>query len=99
MIEILWEYRVREDRREEFERIYGHDGMWAQFFSRDAEYLGTSLLRDVLDPLRYSTQDRWTSRAAYNSFRNGHAAEYQELDRSTENLTTEDRFLGIFEVL
>ncbi len=99
MIEILWEYRVRGDRRDEFESVYASDGRWSQFFSTDSAYLGTVLMRDVLDGLRYSTLDRWTSRAAYNSFRDSHAAEYQEIDRACADLTTDERFVGIFEVL
>jgi heme-degrading monooxygenase HmoA len=99
MIEILWEYRVREDRREEFERIYCSDGRWAQFFSIDPAYISTSLMRDTLDPARYVTRDVWQSRAAYNSFRDSHAAEYQQIDRECSDLTIEERFVGIFEVL
>jgi heme-degrading monooxygenase HmoA len=99
MIEILWEYRVRRDRREDFERIYSSDGRWAQFFASDPAYISTVLLRDALDAERYYTRDVWQSRAAYNSFRDSHAAEYQQIDRETENLTAEERFIGIFDAL
>jgi hypothetical protein len=45
-------------------------------FRRDAQYLGTRLLRDVGAAPVYVTMDTWESRAAHEEFRETHATEY-----------------------
>jgi heme-degrading monooxygenase HmoA len=72
MIALVFSYEVRD--AEEFERAYGADGEWAQFFRRGAGYIGTELLHDVEIPTRYLVIDRWDSAEAYNAF----AAEYRD---------------------
>ena len=93
----VWEFHVDERRRAEFERHYGPDGSWAALFRRSAGYVETLLLRDAANPLRYLTIDRWESEAAYLAFRARCAAEYAELDRRCELLTTKEISLGHYE--
>lgn len=90
----LWEFTVAAARQAEFEAHYGPDGTWARLFSRADGYLGTELLRDRADPLRYLTIDRWESRGAWQAFRRAHGAEYERLDREFEGLTTRETPLG-----
>lgn len=94
----VWEFRVRSDRREEFERHYGPQGSWVRLFRQAAGYLGTELLHDRSDPLRYLTIDRWTGCDAYRAFRAGFAAPYQALDLACEGLTTHEAALGEYEL-
>ena len=75
----------------------GRGGDWARLFRRGEGYLGTELLRDAADPGRYLTLDRWTSRAAWESFRAGHLAEYEAIDRLCEALTAAEARLGDFD--
>jgi heme-degrading monooxygenase HmoA len=90
----LWEFTVAAARQAEFEAHYGPHGTWARLFRRADGYLGTELLRDHVDPLRYLTIDRWESREAFQAFRRAHGAEYERLDRQFEGLTTREAPLG-----
>ena len=45
MIALVFSYEVRDSS--EFERVYGTDGEWAEFFRQGRGYIGTELLRDV----------------------------------------------------
>ena len=90
----LWEFTVAAARQAEFEAHYGPDGSWAQLFRLADGYLGTELLRDRANPLRYLTIDRWESREAWQAFRRAHTAEYERLDREFESLTTREVPLG-----
>ncbi len=92
----VWEFRVQPSSQEEFEKHYGPNGTWAVLFSRSPGYLGTLLLRDSSEPLRYLTVDRWTGEAEYLEFRSRFAREYAELDRECESLTTHEAALGEF---
>ena len=65
---VIWEFHVREDSRDQFEKDYGPKGVWSQFFRRDAGYLGTELLRDLDVKGRYLTIDRRTSHLTYQTF-------------------------------
>jgi heme-degrading monooxygenase HmoA len=90
----LWEFTVQAARQAEFERHYGPDGTWARLFRLAPGYLGSELLRDRKDPLRYLTIDRWESREAWQAFRRMHGAEYERLDGEFEGLTTREAPLG-----
>ena len=96
MFVTLWEFEVKPGCEELFERAYGPEGRWVQLFRRDARYHGTRLLRDVGRERVYLTLDQWESRAAYEKFREGYAAEYAEIDTSCEGLTEKEMRLGTY---
>ena len=80
MIAIAFLYEARD--AEEFERAYGPDGEWAQFFKGGRGYIGSELLRDHEQPGRYLVIDRWESPETYNDFIESHREEY--MSRSDE---------------
>jgi quinol monooxygenase YgiN len=94
----VWEFRVRDDRRAEFERHYGPEGSWAGLFRQAEGYLGTELLHDRSDPLRYLTIDRWESADACRAFRAEFAGPYSSLDAACEALTTHEAALGEYDL-
>jgi len=96
MIEIIWEFAVREESREVFERQYSASGAWAELFRRSPAYQGTRLLAGEAN--RYITCDRWESQEAYEEFRLANRQEYTELDARFEALRLSEHCLGIFEV-
>ena len=97
MFHVLWEYRVAEDRREQFERLYAPDGDWARLFQQSSDFLSTTLLHDAAVPSRYLTIDRWQDAGSYNRFLEEHALQYGELDRQGESLTEYELKVGTFE--
>jgi len=95
MIALVFRYEVRDAA--EFERAYGPEGDWAQFFHGGDGYIGTELLHDVEEPERYLVIDRWTSADAYNTFVTKHQEEYlRRTDDARLNYLQELRF-GTFE--
>jgi heme-degrading monooxygenase HmoA len=95
LIALVFRYEVREP--EEFERAYGAEGEWAQFFRQGDGYIGTELLHDLDEPERYIVIDRWSSIEAYNDFVSEHQAEYlRRSDESRIYYAQELRF-GAFE--
>jgi len=93
----LWEFEVKPGSEELFERTYGSHGRWAEWFRRDARYLGTRLLRDISAARVYVTVDSWESRAAYEEFRKKYGAEYEELDRESAGMTVREKHLGEYQ--
>ena len=95
MIALVFRYDVRDP--EEFERAYGPEGEWAQFFREGRGYVGTELLLDVDEPDRYLVIDRWESIEAYNTFLAENQADYvRRSDESRFHYLQELRF-GTFE--
>ena len=95
MIALVFRYDARDP--EEFEKAYGSNGEWAQFFRQGQGYVGTELLHDVEEPDRYLVIDRWESIEAYNAFLTEFQDEYlRRADESRFHYVQELRF-GTFE--
>jgi quinol monooxygenase YgiN len=99
VIEIVWLFEARPDRRSEFIRIYGPDGDWAQLFRRNPGYSETLLLADSDNPNRFLVVDRWQDRTNFEAFKREHRADYDALDRLCEALTVQEQRLGEFNLL
>ena len=95
MIALVFSYEVREPQA--FERAYGADGEWAQFFAGATGYIGTELLRDVETPGRYLVIDRWESADAYNAFAAEHREEYMRRVDDTRFYYDQELRFGTFE--
>jgi heme-degrading monooxygenase HmoA len=93
----LWEFIVAPEHVAEFEQVYGPAGPWVVLFRQSAGYLGTHLLRDQSDPLRFVTIDRWRSASEHHAFRAAFDRQYRELDQRCQRLTTREISLGSFE--
>ena len=95
MIALVFSYEVRDAAA--FERAYGADGDWAQFFRTGRGYIGTELLRDVELPGRYLVVDRWESAEEYNAFAAEHRDEYMRRVDDTRFLYDQELRFGTFE--
>ncbi len=93
----LWEFIVKADRLDEFEREYGPEGAWVALFRQARGYVESVLLRDAVNPRRFLTIDRWQSAQAYRAFRSAFSRPYAELDRRCEHLTVTETSLGEFD--
>jgi heme-degrading monooxygenase HmoA len=87
----------RAGHEDDFQRIYGAQGDWARLFLRGEGYVGTELSRDLENPQRYLVFDLWTSREAYERFRQKYAQEYASLDSRCEEMTSRENPLGAFQ--
>jgi heme-degrading monooxygenase HmoA len=92
----LWEFTVQPEKRAEFLHFYGAGGVWAQLFAKAEGYLGTVLLSDRSDSLRYVTLDRWRTKEDHDAFMARFGEAYTELDKRCEQLTAKERHLGSY---
>ena len=95
MIALVFSYEVPDAA--EFERVYGPDGDWAEFFGGGRGYIGTELLRDVEHPGRYLVIDRWESAQAYDAFVVANRDEYMRRVDETAFLYQQELRFGTFE--
>ena len=99
MIEIVWEFVVKEEARGQFELAYGPGGAWSKLFARCAGFRGATLLRDTNNPRRYLTIDFWDTLAQREQMLAERKAEYSNLDAAFADWTESRTEVGIFRVL
>ena len=99
MLVVVWEYRARPDRAEEFESYYRPDGPWADLFRASPAFVSTTLMRDLRDPLRFMVADRWTSETLYEEFKREHADRYHALSERGRRLYDREVEVGRFDFL
>ena len=99
MIEIVWEFVVKEEARGQFELAYGPGGAWSKLFARCPGFRGTTLLRDTKNPQRYLTIDIWDTLAQREQMLAERKDEYSNLDAAFADWTESKTEVGIFRVL
>ena len=99
MLVLVWEYRVRPERTEEFEAFYRPDGPWGELFRGAPGFVSVTLMKDLNDGLRFLVADRWTSETLYEEFKREHAAEYADLSGRGRRLYERETELGRFDFL
>lgn len=92
----IWQFQVALDRVADFERHYAPGGSWTELFRLAPGYVGTDLLKDRTDPLRYVTIDTWESIEAYELFRGSFGTQYRALDEVCAGFTTSEVSVGEF---
>ena len=97
MLRIIWRFRAKSQKLDEFQRTYSWKGPWAKLFGHSPEYQGTILLQDVSDPLTFIVVDRWAMHDSFDRFREEFGVEYQRLDQQSKSLTDEETLIGIFQ--
>jgi heme-degrading monooxygenase HmoA len=99
MIEVVWEFVVKEEARGQFELAYGPGGAWSKLFARCPGFRGTSLLRDTKNPRRYLTIDFWDTEAQREQMLAEREAEHSSLHATFGDWTESKAEVGIFRVL
>jgi heme-degrading monooxygenase HmoA len=99
MVEIVWEFVVKEESRGRFELAYGPGGAWSKLFARCPGFRGITLLRDAKDPRRYLAIDLWDTAAQREQALAEREAEYSGLDAALGDWTESRTEVGTFSVL
>ena len=98
MIEIVWEFIVKEEARGQFELAYGPGGAWSKLLEQGPGFRGTTLLHDTKNPRRYLTIDLWETMVQREQWLAEREAEYLHLDAAFADWTESETEVGIFSV-
>ena len=99
MIEVVWEFIVKEEARGHFELAYGPGGAWSKLYDRAPGFRGTTLLRDTQDPQRYLAFDFWDTVDQREQMLVERQAEYADLEAAFADWTESKREVGVFRLL
>ncbi len=99
MVEIIWEFVVKEEARGQFELAHGPGGAWSNLFARSPGFRGSALLRDTKNPRRYLRSDVWETGAHQEQALAERKAEYANLEAAVAGWTESRREVGSFRLL
>ena len=98
MIEIIWEFVVKEQDRGKFELVYGPGGAWSNLFAGCQGFRGTTVMRDTKIPRRYLTIDIWDTETQLDRALVERQAEYTDLKITLGHWTESAIELGTFSI-
>ena len=98
MIEIVWEFVVKEEARGQFDLAYGPGGAWSELFAQCPGFRGTTVLHDTQDPRRYLTIECWDTGSRREQVLAEREAEYAALDAALDDWIESKTEVGIFRV-
>lgn len=98
MIEIVWEFVVKEEAQGQFELAYGPGGAWSKLFARYPGFRGTTLLQDVKNSRRYLMVDLWDTEARRDQVLTENSVEYADLIAALDAWAESRVEIGIFRV-
>jgi heme-degrading monooxygenase HmoA len=99
MIEVVWEFVVKQEARGQFELAYGPGGAWSRLLAGCRGFRGTTLLRDTKDARRYLAIELWETLAQREQMLAEHEAKHAELDAALAGWTESRTEVGIFRML
>jgi quinol monooxygenase YgiN len=99
MLVVVWEYRARADRVDEFESFYRPDGPWGTLFRESPAFVSVTLMKDLRDPQRFMVADRWTSELMYEAYKHERAAEWKDLSERGARLYEREHEFGRFDFI
>ena len=99
MIAMAWQFEVADGAREAFEQFYGADGPWTALSRRSRSYLGTSFMRDQVQPTRYLLIEYWSEMVVYEKHHADFSDEVAQLESTRDALCLSVAPLGVFTTL
>jgi hypothetical protein len=64
MLVVVWEYRAKAERTDDFESFYRPDGPWGDLFRQSPAFVSTTLMKDLRDAKRFIVAGPLDQRAA-----------------------------------
>jgi quinol monooxygenase YgiN len=96
VIAMAWQFELADGARDAFERFYGADGPWTALSRKSRSYLGSSFLRDQIQPTRYLLIEYWSEMVVYEKHHADFSDELAALEARRDGLCLSVTPLGVF---
>ena len=96
MIAMAWQFELADGAQDAFERFYGADGPWTALSRKSRSYLGSSFLRDQVQPTRYLLIEYWSEMVVYEKHHTNFSDEVAALEARRDGLCLSVTPLGVF---
>lgn len=98
MLQMIWEFVVKQNARGQFELAHGPGGAWSKLFARSPGFRGATLLQDTENPLRYLAVELWETETQREQALAERQAEYLGLEAALAEWTESQARVGVFRV-
>ncbi len=99
MVAIVWQFDIRPEDSQTFERLYGADGEWTALSRQSRSFLGSSFLRDITAASRYLVVEYWSEMIVYEKHVVDFSDEVKKLERQRERFVVKMENIGVFTAL
>ena len=96
MIALVWQFQVKPESRDDFERLYGANGDWTAIARKSRSYLGSSFLHDMSEATRYLLTEYWSEMVVYERHQEDFRDEIASLNERRDVLLVASQPLGVF---
>jgi hypothetical protein len=88
---------VGEDKRVEFEIVFGPAGIWTRFLRPAQGYLATELKCESVSEGRYRVLDFWSGHRGFEIFRERYSEDFRRFERQIAGaLVEKEQFVGAY---
>lgn len=98
MVQIIWEFIIKEENRGNFELAYGPGGAWSRLFARRPGFRGITLLRDTKNPQRYLVIELGETEAQREQALIDQSTSYSDLEAALSGWSQSRIEVGVFRI-
>ncbi|MDX1418202.1 MAG: antibiotic biosynthesis monooxygenase [Candidatus Promineifilaceae bacterium] len=99
MIEIIWQYEIRDEARGHFELAYGPGGALSKLYAGAPGFRGLTLLRDIKEMGRYLSIEIWDTTAEREEALVERREAFDKLQADFSEWSRSGREVGSFRIL
>ena len=99
MVEIVWEFNIKDHNLGHFELIFGPGGAWSNLFGSCSGFRGATVLRDTSEKKRYLLVEVWDTEDKRKTCQDESGALYNALWTTLKQYSESIAEMGSFRVL
>src|SRR6478736_6507349 len=99
MVAVVWQFDIRPEAADDFERLYGADGEWTKLSRRSRSFLGSSFLKAMGSDTRYLLVEYWGEMVVYEKHLVDFSDELEALEKARQRLVERMETVGVFTAL
>jgi heme-degrading monooxygenase HmoA len=99
MVELIWEFTVKDKTYGQFELVFGPGGEWGNLFKACGGFRGATILRDMKKQERYLLVEVWDSEDQRNASLEENETQYDTLKATLSQFSESMTEIGLFQVL
>lgn len=96
MVAVVWQFDIRAEAANDFEHLYGADGLWTKLSRRSRSFLGSSFLRGIGSETRYLLVEYWGEMVVYEKHLADFSDELKALEQQRARLVERMETVGVF---
>jgi quinol monooxygenase YgiN len=99
VVAVVWQFDIRPEASDDFERLYGADGIWTKLSRRSRSFLGSSFLRGIGSENRYLLVEYWGEMMVYEKHLADLSEQVKAIEEQRARLVERMETVGVFTAL